>query len=291
MKRIFFTLQICCVLFLGLMLAGVDVWADNQFLPISDGSAQLAQRINLFRSQANSNTFPLLTNTTLNKIAEDHCADMVRRLYFSNLDPDGRDSRTRAIAGGYSLQLKSDENKRKGDQGLDLESGLITEAISGVVVSFPLPVTDAIDGIWADLLKQQLPLENPYMLELGVSFGVAQLNLNGAQFYVYLASVVMARPSIRAPYVFQCGHVTTSRLVNSIFSPAEFEVVPVSNLSIVNAYDGSVLAVTNENGAYCFTAPRFSSFKYEVCGRSFLKTYPVDDTLLFMVDIQVDCIK
>ncbi len=290
MKHISFILKIYCILFLGLMLVSVDVWADIQFLPIGDGSTRLAQRINLFRFQANPNTFPLLTNTTLNKIAEDHCADMVRRLYFSNIDPDGRDTRARAISEGYSL-INSDANPSETHEMSNLSSGLIAEAISGLVVNFPLPVVDAIDGIWADLLNQQVPLANPDMLEMGVALGVAQLTINGSQFYVYLASVVLARPSIEAPYVFQCGHVTTTYLANSIYSPAEFKTAPVQNLYIVNVGEGDVLAITDTNGAYCFTAPRFSSLRYEVRGSSFLKTYPVDETLVFIVDICVDCIK
>lgn len=288
MKHIPLTFKIYCVLFLGLMLAGVDVWAYTQFLPVADGATQLAQRINLFRSQVNPNAFPLLTNAILNKVAQDHCADMVSRLYFSNIDPDGRDSMARAVLKGYSLRVhSSDENQ----QELGLRSGLITETISGLVVNFPLPAADAMEGIWADLLNQHLPFANPDMLEMGVAFGVAQVSLNGVQFYVYLASVVVARPSIQAPYVFQCGHVFTTRLANSIFSPAEFETVSAPNISIVNLDNGSVLAVTDANGAYCFTAPRFSSLRYGVCGSSFLKTYPVDETLLFTVDIRVDCIK
>lgn len=269
------------------MSAPCHAWADSQFIPISDGAVSLVRRIASLRSQ--SNNYPLLSNATLNKIAEDHCADMVRRLYFSNLDPDGRDTLARAMEAGYSIfPLKASESK---EDSRTLESGLITEGISGLVVNFPLPVSDAVDAIWSDLLRQQLPFIDPNLLELGVAFGVAQLSLNGNQFYVYLASVVIARPSNRNPYVFQCGHILNRTLANNVFSPAEFVFQPLGAMPLLNLDDSSVLATTDVNGAYCFTAPRYSSLRYGVCDRSYLKIYPVDDTLVFTVDIQTECAK
>lgn len=279
--------QICTMLLLFLSVP-CQGRADNQFISVQDGSASLAQRIALLRSQ--SKNYPLLQNATLNKIAEGHCADMVRRLYFSNVDPDGRDTRARAMEAGYSL-LPLEDHRVNGDNRLSSNLGLITEGISGLVVNFPLPVSDAVDAIWSDLLRQELSFIDSNLLEFGVSFGVAQFSLNGSQFYVYLVSVVIARPSIRNPYVFQCGHVVRRVMANNLFSPLEFVLQPVDSVPLLNADDGSVLATTDTNGTYCFRAPRFSSIRYEVCDRSYLKIYPVDDTLLFTVDIQSDCAK
>lgn len=292
MKHTSFVFQTYNALFfLALLLWPCYIWADSQFIPISDGSVSLIQRINSLRTQSNSDSFPLLSNTTLTKVAENHCADMVRRLYFSNITPDDLDTSARAMQAGYSLSSLEKEDNADNTFSTSINSGLVVEGISGLVTNFPLPVFDAVDGIWADLLNQNLPFINSEMLELGVSFGVAQVSLNGSQFYVYLASVVIARPSVKSPYVFQCGHVSMYTPVNNVYSPAEFSIKPVVGASILNLQNDTVLAVTDSNGAYCFTVPRYSSVRYGVCGRSYLKTYPVNDTLFFMLDIQADCAK
>jgi hypothetical protein len=261
-------------------ISAEGAWAASQFISISDGSNQLLQRTAQLREKAGA--FPLLLNEKLNHVADAHCQDMVNRLYFSNTDPDGRDTRLRAIAAGYSLQLPSDQPMT------DLNAGLIFEGISGLVLDFPLNPSDALEYLWNDLLKQQPPFADSRFLEVGAVFGVTQLELNGVRLYVYLASLIMARPSIESPYIFQCGHVNKN-WANPYYSPIEFVTSPASNMPITKSHDQTLLAITDKNGAYCFSAPRFSSIRYDACNQSFLKTYPVDDTLVFEIDISVEC--
>ena len=98
-------LQIVIAFALWTSLAAVE---DRPQILAADLEQQIAVRINSEREANNLN--PLLPDDGLSKIAREHSRDMVSRNYFSHVDPDGKASRDRLRAAGYTCPKISGEN-------------------------------------------------------------------------------------------------------------------------------------------------------------------------------------
>ena len=96
------------------VLIALTLWAspaaaeERPQIHVSDLEQQITAGINSER-RAN-HLSALLPDDGLSKIAREHSRDMVRRNYFSHMDPDGNAPRDRLRAAGYSCPKISGEN-------------------------------------------------------------------------------------------------------------------------------------------------------------------------------------
>jgi uncharacterized protein YkwD len=77
---------------------------------------QMLERVNAER--ANRRLAPLRANATLDRIAQAHADDMLRRSYYGHQSPEGGTVRERALAGGYRLRFAG-ENIASGQASVD----------------------------------------------------------------------------------------------------------------------------------------------------------------------------
>ena len=120
---------------------------------------------------------PLSADDSLNTAAASHCADMLKRGYYSHRSPEGWDATARVIVEGY-LPVYSDE------------------ALGILAFYNYMPPDDAARRLFGSMLKSELEkaediedlgLLNPHARELGLRIMPGTMVISGNRFNVYVA--------------------------------------------------------------------------------------------------------
>jgi|GEM_PF-2879014 len=131
---------------------------------------------------------PLARNPALDAAALAHLEDMVSRLYYGSISPEGLGPWDRAVAAGYS------------PIAVDEVLGLL-----GVVTFMESP--QAVWTVFSQWVQAELAAEaawplrllNPALCDVGVAFRPASVVLDGEVFNFYLAVVLLAVPTQSEP--------------------------------------------------------------------------------------------
>lgn len=138
---------------------------------------------------------PLAWHPTLRETARNHNRDMMQRVYYDTINPEGMSAFDRVANVGYSAKI-------------------VTEALS--IVLSEASIRDPFQiarMLYQNMIMDELNpdadipanLFNPSMTEIGVGFATTVFELEGNPVHVYLAVADMAQPE--EPIVYLIGNV------------------------------------------------------------------------------------
>lgn len=122
-------------------------------------------------------------NRELSETANDHAGDMLERLYYNSISPEGITPEQRALDNGYS-------------------SVFVNEYISGIAFFNMISSEDALTAVLDNLIRDAVlngsmadTMLSPFVQDVGIGFQGGTIVIDGVFYNVYLLVLDYARPA------------------------------------------------------------------------------------------------
>jgi hypothetical protein len=179
--------------------------------------------------------WPLVFNSTLGKIAQAHCEDMLLRSFYGHDSPEGVGPEDRLAVTDYQGEYRGEILGAVGFRSI-----LTVE--KGVQILSDFLLAEALMKIGD---SECLLAEGP--LEIGICLSAGPMQSGGQMLNAYVLCLILASPSSG----FQCGYIYTDGNNNSTYDAGE----EAGDAELKMNSSGVVMARTNFRGAYCMRPP------------------------------------
>ncbi len=160
---------------------------------------------------------PLAWDGLLQSAADGHAVDMINRLYYAHLSPEGVSSGERVAATGYQAQAEN-------------------EVMAALIFTNPFPVDEAVDVLVDNMLRDELTgtggqaraIFSPLYTEVGLSFRAETLVGLAGQPYVYLLVANFAQPLQNRTFIMGSVDPRTHLMALNLYSGVwiDAEILP-----------------------------------------------------------------
>ena len=224
----------------ALNLARSDPWAEAERLGLDLHALRSEVVPEEIALEWDQGLWPLVRNDVLDEVARAHCEDMIRRGYFSYVSPEGLTPHDRVLAAGYPASIVREE----------------VGALAFQVFLGPLEAGRVfMEFLLKSALLQSVPEDGPTLLhsgavEVGIALCAGEITIDSTVFHAHMLCIVLARPSVPAPHLVQCGYFYEDLNGNGVYDSGE----GISGVAM-EVLRGEFLAETGPRGEYCFRRP------------------------------------